>query len=58
VAPATVAPGTLVALHGARGETVALGVVESVDADGMLTVRAACEAADVVALTVGETMAA
>lgn len=53
-----VATGTLVALHGATGDTLALGVVEAADpVTATLTVRTSAAAADVATVTVGETAA-
>ena len=54
-----VTPGTIVALHDANGATLALGVVEAAEpAAGTVTVRTTRAAAEVAAITVGETMAA
>jgi polynucleotide 5'-hydroxyl-kinase GRC3/NOL9 len=50
--------GAIAALHAQNGETLALGVVEVVDvAAGTMTVRTTREAAEIAAMTVGETMA-
>jgi len=52
-----VAVSVLAALHAPSGETLALGVVDAVDvAAGTLTVRTTRDAAEIAAVTVGETM--
>ena len=59
LSPENIAVGAIAALHASNGETLALGVVDSVDvAAGTLTVRTTRNAAEVAAVTVGETTAA
>jgi polynucleotide 5'-hydroxyl-kinase GRC3/NOL9 len=53
-----VAVGAVAAVHAATGETLALGIVDAIDAvAGTLTVRTTRAAADIAAITVGETTA-
>lgn len=59
VALDTLAPGTLMALHGADGGTLALGVLESTDpAAGTLAVQTTVSASEVATITVGATTTA
>ena len=53
VAPGTIAPMTVVALHDGDGNTLALGVVDSADAGGLI-VRTTLRASAVARVTVGE----
>jgi len=51
-----VTPGTLVGLVGARGETLAVGAIDGVDAAKQtLTVTSHARAADIASVTIGET---
>lgn len=56
---ADVSPGAVAGLYAADGATMALGVVHAVDARaGQLVVRTTRSAAEIAAITIGETMAA